>query len=307
MTADERWAALVEKILAEGAATYGNESGPQQAFGSTSLKTNGKIFAMLVKDRLVVKLDRRRVDALVEAGEGERFDPGHGRLRRNGWIASPHPTTCGWTSRPRRRRSWPSAAVRPASDARLTARQAEPRVASPRAPGAGPASRRGRRPRSSGRSPRDEQLVHDHRRGADDARQRAERGALDRQVACRQWQGPAIDRLADRRHELVRAVGHAAADDDQRRIEEVHDARQHRADQPARRLQQRDRDRVTERRGPGDILRRQAAVQVQGRLQPGAPAVECRGLTGAPERATAGERLEAPDIAAPAQRPSDRP
>ena len=85
MTADERWAALVEKILAEGAATYGNESGPQQAFGSTSLKTNGKIFAMLVKDRLVVKLDRRRVDELVEAGVGQRFDPGHGRLQRE-WL-----------------------------------------------------------------------------------------------------------------------------------------------------------------------------------------------------------------------------
>ena len=76
VTAEERWAALVEKILAEGAATYGNESGPQQAFGSTSLKTNGKIFAMLVKDRLVVKLDRRRVDALVAAGWGSASIPG---------------------------------------------------------------------------------------------------------------------------------------------------------------------------------------------------------------------------------------
>ena len=94
MTADERWAALVETILAEGAATYGNESGPQQAFGSTSLKTNGKIFAMLVKDRLVVKLDRRRVDELVEAGAGQRFDPGHGRLQKE-WldVRSPRRTT----------------------------------------------------------------------------------------------------------------------------------------------------------------------------------------------------------------------
>lgn len=84
--ADERWAALVETMLAEGAATYGNESGPQRAFGSTSLKTGGKIFAMLVKDRLVVKLDRRRVDALVAAGQGERFDPGHGRIMKE-WLS----------------------------------------------------------------------------------------------------------------------------------------------------------------------------------------------------------------------------
>ena len=41
---------------------------------------------MLVKDRLVVKLDRRRVDALVAAGDGERFDPGHRRLMKE-WLA----------------------------------------------------------------------------------------------------------------------------------------------------------------------------------------------------------------------------
>ena len=86
MGPEERWEALVETMLAEGRATYGSDAGPQRAFGSTSLKTDGKIFAMLVKDRLVVKLDRRRVDALVAAGQGERFDPGHGRLMKE-WLA----------------------------------------------------------------------------------------------------------------------------------------------------------------------------------------------------------------------------
>jgi hypothetical protein len=84
MTAAERWASLVETMLAQGAATFGAD-GPKQAFGATSLKTNGKIFAMLVKDRLVVKLDRRRVDELVEAGQGRQFDPGHGRLQKE-WL-----------------------------------------------------------------------------------------------------------------------------------------------------------------------------------------------------------------------------
>jgi TfoX/Sxy family transcriptional regulator of competence genes len=92
VTAEERWAALVETILAGGRATYGSDAGPQQAFGSTSLKTEGKIFAMLVKDRLVVKLDRRRVDALVEAGQGERFDPGHGRLMKE-WLSVADPAS----------------------------------------------------------------------------------------------------------------------------------------------------------------------------------------------------------------------
>ena len=80
-----RWEHLVADILATGTATYGNEDGPKRAFGATSLKTDGRIFAMLVKDRLVVKLDRRRVDELVEAGQGRRFDPGHGRLQKE-WL-----------------------------------------------------------------------------------------------------------------------------------------------------------------------------------------------------------------------------
>jgi hypothetical protein len=85
MEAEERWAALVETMLEAGRATYGSDAGPQRAFGSTSLKTNGKIFAMLVKGRLVVKLDRRRVETLVASGDGERFDPGHGR-RMKEWL-----------------------------------------------------------------------------------------------------------------------------------------------------------------------------------------------------------------------------
>jgi hypothetical protein len=81
-----RWEALVETMLADGEATYGNEGGPQRAFGATSLKTDGRIFAMLVKDRLVVKLPAARVTELVEAGVGERFDPGHGRIQKE-WLS----------------------------------------------------------------------------------------------------------------------------------------------------------------------------------------------------------------------------
>jgi TfoX/Sxy family transcriptional regulator of competence genes len=53
---------------------------------SYGLKVNGKIFAMFGKGRLVVKLPKARVDALVKSGRGERFDPGHGRLMKE-WIA----------------------------------------------------------------------------------------------------------------------------------------------------------------------------------------------------------------------------
>ena len=85
---EERFETLVAAMLQRPGTSYGSRdanAGPQRAFGSTSLKTNGKIFAMLVKGRLVVKLDRKRVDALVASGAGTHFDPGHGRVQKE-WL-----------------------------------------------------------------------------------------------------------------------------------------------------------------------------------------------------------------------------
>ncbi len=56
-------------------------------FGSEGLKFGGRVFAMEVKGRLVVKLSAGRVDELVASG-CERFDPGHGRLMRE-WASVP--------------------------------------------------------------------------------------------------------------------------------------------------------------------------------------------------------------------------
>ncbi|HLJ14992.1 MAG TPA: hypothetical protein VKV15_10885 [Bryobacteraceae bacterium] len=53
---------------------------------SYGLKVNGKIFAMFARGKFVAKLPRQRVDELVSGGQGERFDPGHGRLMKE-WIA----------------------------------------------------------------------------------------------------------------------------------------------------------------------------------------------------------------------------
>lgn len=55
---------------------------------SYGLRVNAKIFAMFPRGRFVVKLPRVRVDELVSAGKGERFDPGHGRLMKE-WIVVP--------------------------------------------------------------------------------------------------------------------------------------------------------------------------------------------------------------------------
>src|SRR4029453_3725964 len=52
---------------------------------SVVLNVNGKIFAMMVKGKFVVKLPKVRVDGLVAAGKGEYFDTGAGRLMKE-WV-----------------------------------------------------------------------------------------------------------------------------------------------------------------------------------------------------------------------------
>jgi TfoX/Sxy family transcriptional regulator of competence genes len=51
-----------------------------------AFSVNGKIFAMLTRGLFVVKLPKERVDDLVDAGKGQRFDSGQGRLMKE-WIA----------------------------------------------------------------------------------------------------------------------------------------------------------------------------------------------------------------------------
>lgn len=91
---EERFAAIVEELLDNEAVTVPAETG-KKMFGSATLKVDNKIFAMLVKGQLVVKLPKGRVDALIAAGEVERFDPGHGRLMKE-WLAVPEGLADAW-------------------------------------------------------------------------------------------------------------------------------------------------------------------------------------------------------------------
>ena len=88
ITPEERFATLVEELLSNPEVTPPSD-GPQskKGFGSSGLKIHHKIFAMLVRDKLVVKLPKPLVDALIASGKGERFDPRHdGRLMKE-WVA----------------------------------------------------------------------------------------------------------------------------------------------------------------------------------------------------------------------------
>lgn len=86
-TPDERFAVVAEALVGKpGVAIGSRATGAKKGFGSSALTIDDKIFAMLFKERLVVKLPRKRVEALIELGAGERFDPGHGRLMKE-WLA----------------------------------------------------------------------------------------------------------------------------------------------------------------------------------------------------------------------------
>jgi hypothetical protein len=79
-------AALFESFCDEYAGRDGvTVPGGSSGFGSNAIKINKSIFAMLVDDRIVVKLPATRVSQLISAGAGLPFDAGKGKPMKE-WV-----------------------------------------------------------------------------------------------------------------------------------------------------------------------------------------------------------------------------
>lgn len=77
MSTEQMWHTIAESELERQEVTGGTGFGRIEG-----LRVSGKIFAMLVKGELVVKLPKDRVDSLTSTGVGHNFDPGHRRLMK---------------------------------------------------------------------------------------------------------------------------------------------------------------------------------------------------------------------------------
>jgi hypothetical protein len=90
----DRYLTLVDDLVGiDGVTPPPGGSG----FGRGSLKYQGKIFAMLVRGQLVVKLPETRVAELITAGEGAAFDANKGAPMRE-WLSVDPRSGLDWLS-----------------------------------------------------------------------------------------------------------------------------------------------------------------------------------------------------------------
>jgi hypothetical protein len=89
MTPEQRYEDLVDEFAGVDGVIGVMPPEGGSGFGRGALRYRRKIFAMLVRGQLVVKLPRRRVDELVADGHGERFDANKGTPMKEWFTLDP--------------------------------------------------------------------------------------------------------------------------------------------------------------------------------------------------------------------------
>jgi hypothetical protein len=86
MPLEERYEDLVDELVGIPGVTPPRGGG---GFGRTALRFDNKIFAMLVRGQLVLKLPAERIDALIATGAGVRFDANKGTAMKEWFSLGP--------------------------------------------------------------------------------------------------------------------------------------------------------------------------------------------------------------------------
>jgi hypothetical protein len=79
---EERFNALADALVGKDGVTLGSG---KRGFGSDALQVEGRIFAMVMRGSVVLKLPAEQVRALIANGQGSPFDAGKGRPMRE-WV-----------------------------------------------------------------------------------------------------------------------------------------------------------------------------------------------------------------------------
>jgi len=110
--ADALFARLVKRFSADRSVTPPTTEAGK--FGTSALKVDGKIFAFLSQEDLVVKLPRGRVDELIAFGTGKAYDARRGKVMKE-WVAIAPQHSRRWSRLAEEARQFVSAAATTAS------------------------------------------------------------------------------------------------------------------------------------------------------------------------------------------------